>query len=120
MFDKMFLENTTIGYSFRYYLCVCVCFRVCLCVFLHYNSKRKGIRNTTLENIVYQKSSDEFNIRLRRIKVKVSVGVQIVSHFTTIQTVRSYSSRLVQARNLILSKYVYLVPIYKSYGCRHA
>ena len=100
-------------------LCVCVC--VCVCVFLHDNSKRNRSRNTKLEYIVvYENSSDEFDIELRRIKVKVTVGVQKFSPFTTIQTVRSYSSILVQARNLILSMYVHLVQIYKIYECRHA
>ena len=70
--------------------------------------------------IVYENSSDEFDIELRRIKVKVTVGVQKFSPFTTIQTVRSYSSILIQARNLILSMYVHLVQIYKIYECRHA
>ena len=77
--------------------------------------------NTKLEYIiVYENSSDEFDIELRRIKVKVTVGVQKFSPFTTIQTVRSYSSILVQDRNLILSMYVHLVQIYKIYECRHA
>ena len=103
----------------RVSVCVCVC--VCVCVFLHDNSKRNRSRNTKLEYIVvYENSSDEFDIELRRIKVKVTVGVQKFSPFTTIQTVRSYSSILVQARNLILSMYVHLVKIYKIYECRHA
>ena len=103
----------------RVSVCVCVC--VCVCVFLHDNSKRNRSRNTKLEYIVvYENSSDEFDIELHRIKVKVTVGVQKFSPFTTIQTVRSYSSILVQARNLILSMYVHLVQIYKIYECRHA
>ena len=58
--------------------CVCVC--VCVCVCLHDNSKRNRSRNTKLEYIVvYEKSSDEFNIELHRIKVKVTVGVQKIS-----------------------------------------
>ena len=94
---------------------------VCVCVFLHDNSKRNRSRNTKLEYIiVYENSPDEFDIELRRIKVKVTVDVQKFSPFTTIQTVRSYSSILVQARNLILSMYVHLVQIYKIYECRHA
>ena len=94
-----FLENATIGYSLES-LCVCVC--VCVCVFLHDNSKRNRSRNTKSEYIVvYENSSDEFDIELHRIKVKVTVGVQKFSPFTTIQTVRSYSSTLVQARNLV-------------------
>ena len=113
-----FLENATIGYSLES-LCVCVC--VCVCVFLHDNSKRNRPRNTKLEYIVeYENSSDEFDIELRRIKVKVTVGVKKFSPFTTIQTVRSYSSTLVQARNLILSMCLHLILIYKIYKCRHA
>ena len=66
--------------------------RVSVCVFLHDNSKRNQFRNTKLEYIVlYENSSDEFDIELRRIKVKVTVGVQKFSPFTTIQIVRSYS-----------------------------
>ena len=113
-----FLENATIGYSLES-LCVCVC--VCVCVFLHNNSKRNRSRNTKSEYIVvYENSWDEFDIELHRIKVKVTVGVQKFSPFTTIQTVRSYSSTLVQARNLILSIYLYLILIYKINECRHA
>ena len=62
-------------------VCVCVCVRVCVCVFLHDNSKRNRFRNTKLEYIVvYENSSDEFDIELRRIKVKVTVGVQRFPH----------------------------------------
>ena len=94
---------------------------VCVCVFLHDNSKRNRSRNTKSEYIVvYENSSDEFDIELHRIKVKVTVGVQKFSPFTTILTVGSYSSTLVQARNLILSIYLHLIPIYKINECRHA
>ena len=94
---------------------------MCVCVCLHHNSKRNRSRNTKLEYIVeYENSSDEFDIELHRIKVKVTVGVQKFSPFTTIQTVRSYSSTLVQARNLILSIYLHLILIYQIYECRHA
>ena len=113
-----FLENATIGYSLES-LCVCVCVRVC--VFLHDNSKRNRSRNTKSEYIIlYENSSDEFDIELHQIKVKVTVGVQKFSPFTTIQTVRSYSLTLVQARNLILSTYLHLILIYKIDECRHA
>ena len=115
-----FLENATIGYSLES-LCVCVRPCLCVCVFLHDNSKRNRSRNTKSEYIVvYENSSDEFDIELHRIKVKVTVGVQKFSPFTTIQTVRSYSSTLVQARNLILSIYLHLILIYKINECRHA
>ena len=115
-----FLENATIGYSLES-LCVCVFVCVCVCVFLHDNSKRNRSRNTKSEYlVVYENSSDEFDIELHRIKVKVTVGVQKFSPFTTIQTVRSYSSTLVQARNLILNIYLHLILIYKIYECCHA
>ena len=41
------------------------------------------------------------DIEHHRVKVKVTVGLQKVSPFTTIQTVKSYNSTLVQARKLI-------------------
>ena len=107
-----FLENATIEYSLE---------SVCVCVFLHDNSKRSRSRNTKLEYIVvYENSLDEFELELHRIKVKVTVGVQKFSPFTTIQTVRSYSSTLVQARNLKLCIYLHLILIYKINECRHA
>ena len=111
-----FLENATIVYSLE---SVCVC--LCVCVFLHDNSRRNRSRNTKSEYVVvYENSSDEFDFELRRIKVKVTVGAQKFSPFTTIQTVRFYSSTLVQARNLILSMYLHLILIYKIYECCHA
>ena len=74
-----------------------------------------------LENIVvYENSSHEFDIEHHWIKVKVTVGLQKFSPFTTIQTVNSYNSSLVQARKLILSIYVHLIVIYKIYEYRHA
>ena len=56
---------------------------MCVCVFLHDNSKRNRCRNTKSEYIVvYENSSEEFDIELRRIKVKVTVGIQKFSPFT--------------------------------------
>ena len=46
--------------------------------------------------VVYENSSDKFDIEHHRIKIKVTVGLQKFSPFTTIQTVRSYNSTLVQ------------------------
>ena len=112
-----FLENATIGYSLESLslcvcVCVCVCVFPCLCVCFCTITQKEGSRNRKLEYIVeYENSSDEFDIELRRIKVKVTVGVQKFSPFITIQTVRSYSSTLVQARNLILSIYLHLILI---------
>ena len=87
-----YIENATIGYSLE-----SLCVFVCVWGFLHDNSKRNQSRNTKSEYIeVYENSSDEFDIELHRIKVKVTVGVQKFSPFTTVQTVRSYSSTLVK------------------------
>ena len=58
---------------------MCVC--VSVCVFLHDNSKRNRSGNMKLEYIVvYENSSDEFDIELCRIKVKVTVGVKNFPH----------------------------------------
>ena len=65
--------------------------------------------------VVYENSSNEFDIEYYQIKVKVNVGLQKLSPFTTIQTVRFYNLTLVQARKLILSLYVHLTVIYKIY-----
>ena len=69
--------------------------------------------------VVYEISSDEFDIEHCWIKVKVTVHVQKFSPLTTIQTVRFYNSTLVQDRKLILSVYVHLILIYKVYEYRH-
>ena len=66
--------------------------------------------------VVYGNSSNELNIELCRIKVKVTVGLQKFSSFTTIQTVRSCNSTLVQTRKLILSMYVHMILIYKFFN----
>ena len=90
-------------------------------MFLHDNSKRNRSRNMKFEYmVVYENSSDEFDIEHHRIKVKVTVGLQKFSPFTTIQTVKFYNSTLGQARKLILSKYVHLKVIYKIYENRPA
>ena len=74
-----------------------------------------------LEHIlVYENSSDEFDIEHHRIKAKVTVGLQKFFLFTTIQTVRYYNSTLEQGRKLKLSMYVHLILIYKIYEYRHA
>ena len=62
-----------------------------------------------LENVVvYENNLDELDNEHHRIKVKVTVGLQIFSPFTTVQTVRSYNLTFVQAR------------IYKIYEYCHA
>ena len=106
--------------NFRVLVRVTVCVSVFVCV-LYDNVKRNRSRNTIFENIVvYENSSDEFDIELRRIKVKVTVGVQKCSPFTTIQTSGPIVQVWYKLRNLILSMYVHLVLIYKIYECRHA
>ena len=70
--------------------------------------------------VVYEYSSDKFDIEHHRVKVKVTVGLEKFSPFTTIQTVRSYNSTLLEARKLILSIYVHLIVIYNIYEYRHA
>ena len=51
---------------------VCVC--VCVCVCVHNNSKNNGSIHFKLEHIVvYENSSDEFDIGHCPIKVKVSI-----------------------------------------------
>ena len=62
--------------------------------------------------VVYENSSGEIDVELRQIKVKVNVGLQKFSPFTTI-TVRSYNSNLVQAWKFILSMYVHSILIHK-------
>ena len=47
--------------------------------------------------VVYENSSDKFDIEHHQIKVKVTVGLQKFSPFTKTQIVRSYNSNLVQA-----------------------
>ena len=54
--------------------------------------------------VVYENISDKFDNGHCRIKVKVTVG--LFSPFTTIQTIRSYNSTLIEARKLISSMYV--------------
>ena len=61
------------------------------------------------------KSLDEFDIEHCQVKVKVTVGLQNFSPFTTIQSVRSHNATLAQARKLILSMYDHLILIYKIY-----
>ena len=104
---KRFSSYSCVFRKEKYYrvlvsLSVFVC--MCVCVFLHDNSKINRSRNVKFEYmVVYENSWDEFDIEHHRIKVKVTVGLQKFSPFTTIQTVRSYNSTLVQARKLILS-----------------
>ena len=120
----------TVEYS-SVHLCVCMCVCVggggqappclCLCVFFHDHSKRNSCWNMKLEYIVvYEKSLDEFGIDHSRIMVKVTIGLQRFSPFTTIQSVMFYNPTLAQAKKLILSMYVHLILIYKIDKYRHA
>ena len=62
------LSTATIEYS-----CLSVCLCVCLSVCVHDNSKNNGSIDLKLEHIVvYENSSDEFDIGHCPIKVKVT------------------------------------------------
>ena len=77
---------------------------VCFCTITQKEKKEIDLGIKNLEYIVvYENCSDKFDIEHCRIKVKVTVGLQNFSPFTTIQTVMSYNSTLVEARKLILS-----------------
>ena len=55
------------------FVCMCVCLSVCVSVCVHDNSKNNGSTHLNLEHIVvYENSSDEFDIRHCPIKVKVT------------------------------------------------
>ena len=70
------LSTATIEYSCPSVclsVCVCVCVGVCLSVCVHDNSKNNGSIDLKLEHIVvYENSSDEFDIGHCPIKVKVT------------------------------------------------
>ena len=54
-------------------VCLCVCVSVCLSVCVHDNSKNNGSIDVKLEHtVVYENSSDEFDIGHCPIKVKVT------------------------------------------------
>ena len=53
-----------------------MCVHLCVCGFLHDNSKNNSCRNMKLEYIVvYENNSDKFDHGHCRIKVKVTVGL---------------------------------------------
>ena len=88
-------------------LCVCVfvCVFVCVCV---------CVRNINLEYIVvYEKSSDEFDIEHCRIKVKVTVGFQLFPNY-------QLSAPRIPLWYKLGSMYVYLILIYKINEYYHA
>ena len=62
--------------------------------------------------VVYENNSEEFDIWNCRTKVKVT---EIFLPITSIQTIKSHNSTLVQARKLVLSMYDHLILIYKIY-----
>ena len=54
-------------------MCVCVCVCVCVSVCVHDNSKNNSSIDVKLEHtVVYENSSDEFDIGHCLIKVKVT------------------------------------------------
>ena len=75
-------------------VCVSVCLSVCVCVCVHDNSKNNGSIDLKLEHIVvYENSSDEFDIGHCLFKVNFSP-------FTTIQTVKAHILALAHVRKL--------------------
>ena len=81
-------------HNYRVLVRVCVCIHVFFRVVFFRNMKFKYL-------VRYKNNSENFDIGHYRIKVKVTAGIQTVFPFTTVQTVRSYNSTLVQARKLI-------------------
>ena len=69
--------------------------------------------------LVFENILDKFYIGHCQTKVKVTARLQNFSPFTTVQTVRSHNSTLVEAGRLILSTYVHLILIYSIYEYRH-
>ena len=63
--------------------------------------------------VVYEKSSDEFDIEHCRIKVKVTVGFQVFPNY-------ELSVPTTQVWYMLVSIYVYLILIYKIYEYCHA
>ena len=87
------LSTATIEYSCPS-VCLSVCLSWCVCVCVHDNSKNNFSVDLKLEHIVvYDNSSDEFDIGHCPIKVKVTA-------FTTIQTVKAHILALAHVRKL--------------------
>ena len=70
--------------------------------------------------VVYENSSDKFDIELCRINFKVTVGILIFPHLPQYKLSGPIVQLFLQARNLILSIYVHLILIYKINECHHA
>ena len=84
------LLTATIEYS-SLSVCLCVCLSVCV----HDNSKNNGSIDLKLEHtVVYENSSDEFDIGHCTIKVEVMAWLWNFSPFTTIQIVKAHISGL--------------------------
>ena len=67
--------------------------------------------------VVYESSSDKFDIGHTRIKGKVTLGLQMFYSFATMQTVRFHNLTRVQAH--VLSMYIHLMIVYKIYKYHH-
>ena len=87
--NTVLFVNTTIGFSENLFLVIVAFFKnttieyslESLCV-----SVRNRSRNMKLEySVVCESSSDKFNIEHHRIKVKVTVGLQMFYPFTKCQ-----------------------------------
>ena len=70
--------------------------------------------------VVYENSSDEFNIEHHLIKVNFTVGLQKFPHLPQYKLSGPLNQILVQARKLILGMHVHLIVIYKIYEYHNA
>ena len=68
---------------------MCVCASMCVCKFLHDDSKSNQSSNIKFEHVEYENIPDKFDIGHCRTKVKVTVQLRNFSPFTAIQTIRS-------------------------------
>ena len=70
--------------------------------------------------VVYENSLLSSFLGIVKSRSGVTVGLQNVFLFSSIQSTRSYNSTLVRARKLILSIYVHRIILYKIHEYRHA
>ena len=72
-------------------VCVCVCVCMCVCVFLDNNTKSNQSRNMKFKYIaIYGNSSDKFDIRHCRIKVKDTVDTYLITTFYHVPKLRQF------------------------------
>ena len=101
------------------WVCVCVC--VCVSSCIGTSLVNNGSIHLKLEHlVVYENSSEEFDIGHCLIKVKVILLLGNVSPFNAIQIVKSCISVLAHGRKLLLSTCVHQIKIFNLLKCHHA